>query len=93
MTDLTNSDPAEGSEEIIDKELERQSPPRMPTVSETLREKRLSLGYTLDDLAVTTGLTVSEIETVEEGVAAENDNARRIASVLNVELDDHTKSS
>lgn len=52
-----------------------------------LRAAREELNYTLDDLAETCGLTVSEISEVEEGTSASPDYARRIALSLGVSLD------
>lgn len=43
-----------------------QATPSAPSVGTRLQHARLAKGYSLDDLATTTGLTVEEIIAVEE---------------------------
>lgn len=51
-----------------------------------LRHARLSMGYSLDDLAETTGLTASEIENIENDVDERPELVRRLAIVLGVQV-------
>lgn len=50
----------------------------------TLRE---GAGYSVDDLAVTCGLTVAEIEAIEAGDVADPAHLRRIAAALGLSED------
>jgi transcriptional regulator with XRE-family HTH domain len=49
-----------------------------------LRQARVNMGYSLDDLAETTGLTVSEIENIESNIDDRRDFVKRLATVLGV---------
>ncbi|MCW0021426.1 RodZ family helix-turn-helix domain-containing protein [Rhizobium sp. BT-226] len=51
-----------------------------------LRHARLAMGYSLDDLAETTGLTVSEIDNIESDAEERPDFVKRLASVLGVQV-------
>jgi transcriptional regulator with XRE-family HTH domain len=51
-----------------------------------LRHARLAMGYSLDDLAETTGLTVSEIDNIESDFDERLDFVKRLSSVLGVKL-------
>ncbi|QKK26893.1 helix-turn-helix transcriptional regulator [Rhizobium hidalgonense] len=47
-----------------------------------LQEGRLAKGYSLEDLAITTGLTVDEIEAAERGDNVPINNIERIEHAL-----------
>ncbi|MGO6747939.1 helix-turn-helix domain-containing protein [Rhizobium ruizarguesonis] len=49
-----------------------------------LRQARVNMGYSLNDLAETTGLTVSEIENIESNVDERPEIVKRLAAVLGV---------
>ncbi|CAD7054620.1 transcriptional regulator [Pseudorhizobium endolithicum] len=51
-------------------------------VSAALIEVRQSMNYSLDQVAVTTGLTVGELTAIENGDAADPAQLQRIASAL-----------
>jgi transcriptional regulator with XRE-family HTH domain len=44
------------------------------------------MGYSLDDLAETTGLTVREIDSIERNADERQDFVKRLASVLGVKV-------
>jgi transcriptional regulator with XRE-family HTH domain len=48
----------------------------------TLRRDRLAKGYSLEDLAITTGLTTAEIDAVERGANVTANNVERIEHAL-----------
>jgi transcriptional regulator with XRE-family HTH domain len=51
-----------------------------------LRIARAQMGYSIDDVAVTCGLTSDEINAVEDGSDHDPLHLKRIAAALNVEL-------
>jgi transcriptional regulator with XRE-family HTH domain len=53
-----------------------------------LRLARRNKGYSLDDLAETTGLTVAEIENIEGDAGGRPEFVKRLATVLGVLLKD-----
>ncbi len=54
------------------------------TRGSAVRSIRESFGYSLDDLAVTCGLTTSDITKIESGEETDETLFRRIASALNL---------
>jgi transcriptional regulator with XRE-family HTH domain len=57
------------------------------SVSERVRLGRRAAGYSLDDLAVTCGLTVDEITRIEDGSEIDLQRLKRIAPALQLSLD------
>jgi hypothetical protein len=53
-------------------------------VAKAVIEARLAAGYSIDDLALTTGLVHDEIVGVEEGADADPAKVRRIAAALRI---------
>ena len=53
-------------------------------VAGAVRAAREAVGYSVDDLAVTCGLVVNEIEEIESGEDADPAKLKRIASALQV---------
>ncbi|QKC84319.1 helix-turn-helix transcriptional regulator [Mesorhizobium sp. NZP2077] len=53
----------------------------------TLRAMRESRGYSVEELSLTCGLSVGEIEDIENGRAADLSKLRRIASALGMPQD------
>jgi transcriptional regulator with XRE-family HTH domain len=53
-------------------------------VARAVVEARLAAGYSIDDLALTTGLVHDEIVGVEEGADADPAKIRRIAAALRI---------
>lgn len=51
-------------------------------VGNRVKQTRLAVGYSLDDLAVTCGLTSDEITRIEDGVEIDIQHLRRIAPAL-----------
>lgn len=51
-------------------------------VGNRVKQTRLSAGYSLEDLAVTCGLTSAEITRIEDGVEIDIQHLRRIAPAL-----------
>lgn len=51
-------------------------------VGSRLRDARSSKGYSLEDLAIATGLTEAEITTVENGSSTDRHHIERIQHVL-----------
>nr|WP_145641634.1 helix-turn-helix domain-containing protein [Neorhizobium alkalisoli] len=47
-----------------------------------LREARLAKGYSLEEVAVTTGLTTEEIDAAERGIPAQEQHVERIEHAL-----------
>jgi transcriptional regulator with XRE-family HTH domain len=56
-------------------------------VGSRVRAARQSVGYSIDDLAETCGLTGAEIIEIEEGQDADPARLKRIASALQVSLE------
>jgi transcriptional regulator with XRE-family HTH domain len=57
------------------------------SVSERVRLGRRAAGYSLEDLAVTCGLTVDEISRIEDGTEIDLQHLKRIAPALQTSLD------
>ncbi len=55
-------------------------------VAAAVRAAREAVGYSVDDLAVTCGLVVNEIEEIESGEDADPAKLKRIAAALQVSL-------
>jgi len=55
-------------------------------VGSRVRSLRQSVGYSIDDLAETCGLTSAEITGIEEGLEADMGQLKRIAQALQVSL-------
>lgn len=51
-------------------------------VGNRVKEVRLAVGYSLDDLAVTCGLTSDEITRIEDGIEIDMQHLKRIAPAL-----------
>ena len=51
-------------------------------VGNRVKQTRLSIGYSIEDLAVTCGLTSAEIERIEDGVEIDMQHLKRIAPAL-----------
>ena len=60
----------------------------MFAVGKKIRSARQSVGYSIEDLAVTCGLASSEITAIEEGVDADLGRLKRIASALQLSISD-----
>ncbi|MDO1582075.1 helix-turn-helix domain-containing protein [Rhizobium oryzicola] len=58
--------------------------PNAASVAQTIASARQAAGYSLEDVAVTSGLTVSEIEAIERGRDHDESRVRRLASALQV---------
>jgi transcriptional regulator with XRE-family HTH domain len=58
----------------------------LAAVGSKVKALRESVGYSIEDLAVTCGLTSSEISDIEEGRDDDPAKLRRIASALQVPL-------
>lgn len=52
------------------------------TVGGRLRDARLSKGYSVEELAIATGLTEAEIVAIEDGTSVDAHDVERIARVL-----------
>ncbi|MBT9369385.1 helix-turn-helix transcriptional regulator [Rhizobium sp. CSW-27] len=52
--------------------------------SETIAESRRASGYSLEDLAVTCGLTVAELQAIEAGRDTDPNHLRRVAAALKI---------
>ena len=57
------------------------------SVSERVKLGRKAAGYSIDDLAVTCGLTVDEISRIEDGIEIDMQHLKRIAPALQTSLD------
>ncbi|MCB1445986.1 MAG: helix-turn-helix transcriptional regulator [Rhizobiaceae bacterium] len=57
------------------------------SVSERVKLGRKAAGYSIDDLAVTCGLTADEISRIEDGVEIDLQHLKRIAPALQTSLD------
>lgn len=55
-------------------------------VAAAVRAAREGVGYSIDDLAVTCGLVVNEIQEIESGEDADPAKLRRIAAALQLPL-------
>ena len=53
-----------------------------------VRSVRQSVGYSIEDLAETCGLTSAEITGIEEGLEADMGQLKRVASALQVSISD-----
>jgi len=47
-------------------------------IAHLLRETRIAVGYSLDDMSLVTGLTTNEIADVERGVISRSTNLERL---------------
>ncbi|MDE1995328.1 MAG: helix-turn-helix transcriptional regulator [Rhizobiaceae bacterium] len=63
-------------------------PAATKSAGEAIRRIREAIGYSVDDLAVTCGLTVAEIEALETGADADASRLARVAAALQVPLSD-----
>ncbi|MCO5732017.1 helix-turn-helix transcriptional regulator [Rhizobium sp. SSA_523] len=52
------------------------------SIASTLADARRAAGYSLDDLAITCGLTVDELEAIEGGSDLDPARLQRVASAL-----------
>ncbi|MBB3386181.1 MULTISPECIES: helix-turn-helix domain-containing protein [unclassified Rhizobium] len=55
------------------------------TIGQALKQARENVGYSVDDLAVTCGLTTLEIDQIESGVETDELKVRRISIALSVD--------
>jgi transcriptional regulator with XRE-family HTH domain len=55
-------------------------------VGNRVRQTRLAAGYSLEDLAVTCGLTNAEIARIEDGIEIDMQHLRRIAPALQISV-------
>ncbi|NVD42078.1 helix-turn-helix transcriptional regulator [Ensifer sp. HO-A22] len=53
-------------------------------IGHAVRRSRQAIGYSVDELALTCGLTDAEITNIEQGVDADPGKLRRIAAALQV---------
>ncbi len=53
-------------------------------IATAVNETRLAVGYTIDELAITTGLVGDEIVQIENGADADPAKLKRIAAALRV---------
>ncbi|QKK27846.1 helix-turn-helix domain-containing protein [Rhizobium hidalgonense] len=58
--------------------------PAVPSIGALLAEARQARGYSLDDLAETTGLTVAEVTALENDADFDASRIRRTAAALGV---------
>lgn len=56
-------------------------------VGNRVKQTRLAAGYSLDDLAVTCGLTSAEITRIEDGVEIDIQHLKRIAPALQISIE------
>jgi len=54
-------------------------------IGQTVRRAREALGYSVDDLAETCGLTAEEIGKIEVGADADTTRLRRVANALQMD--------
>jgi len=52
------------------------------SIADTIAEGRRASGYSLEDLAITCGLTVEELEAIETGADQDPAHVRRVAAAL-----------
>jgi transcriptional regulator with XRE-family HTH domain len=57
-------------------------------VGSRVRSTRQAVGYSIEDLAETCGLTSAEIIGIEEGLEADATQIKRVAAALQVSVDD-----
>jgi len=57
-------------------------------VGNRVKQTRLSAGYSLEDLAVTCGLTSAEITRIEDGIEIDMQHLKRIAPALQTSVSD-----
>ena len=62
--------------------MDQQNLSETTSPSETRRATRIAKGYTIEDLAIATGLTATEIAASEQDDAAPEHHVERIAHVL-----------
>ena len=55
-------------------------------IGNILKKAREAVGYSIEDLGETSGLTIAEISKVEGGTDADKDRIRRIAAALRFDL-------
>lgn len=55
------------------------------SIAEAIATARRTAGYSLDDLAITTGLTVAELEALESGRDADPAHLKRAATALHLD--------
>lgn len=58
------------------------------SAAELLRSARISRGYSIDDVALTSGLTADEVQAVESGVDADAARISRVAAALGLSADE-----
>ena len=58
------------------------------SVATAVRDARVAVGYSIDDLAVTTGLVAAEIAEIEDGTSADPAKLKRIAAALQLPASD-----
>ena len=58
--------------------------PNAASIADTIAAARRAAGYSLEDVAVTSGLTVVEIDAIERGRDHDEARIRRLASALQV---------
>ncbi|MFB2551791.1 helix-turn-helix domain-containing protein [Ensifer soli] len=56
-------------------------------IGETVRRSRQDMGYSIDDLAVTCGLTGAEISRIEIGADIDPARLRRVANALRLPVE------
>lgn len=62
--------------------MDQQNLSETTSPSETRRAKRIAKGYTIEELAIATGLTAAEISVSEQSDAAPEHHIERIQHVL-----------
>ncbi|WP_137136290.1 helix-turn-helix transcriptional regulator [Rhizobium sp. FKY42] len=55
---------------------------RAISIAETIATARRTAGYSLEDLAIATGLTVAELEALENGTDTDSTRLKRVAVAL-----------
>lgn len=55
------------------------------SIAETIATARKAAGYSLEDLAITTGLTVSELSALEDGKDRDDARLKRVAAALQLQ--------
>ena len=56
-------------------------------VGSRVKQTRLAAGYSLEDLAVTCGLTSAEITRIEDGIEIDIQHLKRIAPALQISIE------
>ncbi|SMD21005.1 helix-turn-helix transcriptional regulator [Rhizobium sp. RU36D] len=59
-----------------------------PAAAELLRSARVTRGYSIDDVALTCGLTADEVQAVESGADDDAGRITRVAAALGLSADD-----